>query len=103
MDIAPEPLAPANGAPPDATRDPMLQHKVHRAHILETRKAYAFAGFMHKSPHKISYTTIDAILKPFEDNDAQHFPAAHGGDDEQRGWLTLREQATIGRARAISM
>ncbi|CAE6433090.1 unnamed protein product [Rhizoctonia solani] len=102
-DIAPEPLAPANGAPPDATRDPMLRHKVHGAHILETRKAYAFAGFTHKSPRKISYTTIDAILKPFEDNEARRFPAAHGGDDEQRGRSTLREQGTIGRARAISM
>ncbi|CAE6458276.1 unnamed protein product, partial [Rhizoctonia solani] len=49
-DIAPEPLAPANGAAPDATRDPMLRHKVHGAHILETRKAFAFAGFTHKSP-----------------------------------------------------
>ncbi|KAJ1305684.1 hypothetical protein OPQ81_010422 [Rhizoctonia solani] len=78
-DIAPEPLAPANGAPPDATRDPMLRHKVHGAHILETRKAYAFAGFTHKSPRKISYTTIDAILKPFEDANTQRFPAAHGG------------------------
>ncbi|KAH7322360.1 hypothetical protein B0J17DRAFT_247097 [Rhizoctonia solani] len=102
-DIAPEPLAPANGAPPDATRDPMLRHKVHGAHILETRKAFAFAGFTHKSPRKISYTTIDAILKPFEDNNAQRFPAAHGGDDEQRGRSTLREDGTVGRARAISM
>ncbi|QRW24311.1 LATS, large tumor suppressor [Rhizoctonia solani] len=102
-EIAPEPLAPANGAPPDATRDPMLRHKVHGAHILETRKAFAFAGFTHKSPRKISYTTIDAILKPFEDNDAKRVPAAHGGDDEQRGRSTLREQETVGRGRAISM
>ncbi|CAE6478552.1 unnamed protein product [Rhizoctonia solani] len=102
-DIAPEPLAPANGAPADATKDPMLRHKVHGAHVLETRKAFAFAGFTHKSPRKISYATIDAILKPFEDHGAQRFPAAHGGDDEQRGRSTLREQGTIGRARAISM
>ncbi|CUA77053.1 LATS, large tumor suppressor [Rhizoctonia solani] len=101
-DIAPEPLAPANGAPPDATKDPMLRHKVHGAHILETRKAFAFAGFTHKSPRKISYTTIDAILKPFEDNQAQRFPVAHGGDNEQRGLSTLRE-GTVRRARAISM
>ncbi|ELU42956.1 AGC/NDR protein kinase [Rhizoctonia solani AG-1 IA] len=98
-----QPLAPANGAPPDATRDPMLRHKVHGAHILETRKAFAFAGFTHKSPRKISYTTIDAILKPFEDNDAKRVPAAHGGDDEQRGRSTLREQEIVGRGRAISM
>ncbi|CAE7055198.1 unnamed protein product [Rhizoctonia solani] len=102
-DIAPEPLAPANGAAPDATKDPMLRHKVHGAHILETRKAFAFAGFTHKSPRKISYATIDAILKPFGDNEAQPFPAAHGGDDEQRGLSALREQGTVGRARAISM
>ncbi|EUC54695.1 AGC/NDR kinase, partial [Rhizoctonia solani AG-3 Rhs1AP] len=102
-DIAPEPLAPANGAPADATKDPMLRHKVHGAHILETRKAFAFAGFTHKSPRKISYTTIDAILKPFENNETQRLPAAHGGDDEQRGRSMLREQETIGRARAISM
>ncbi|OBZ68200.1 Serine/threonine-protein kinase CBK1 [Grifola frondosa] len=49
-DIPPEPLAPANGAAPDATRDPMLRDKVHGKEILEVRKALAFAGFTHKSP-----------------------------------------------------
>lgn len=51
-----QPLAPANGAPADATRDPVLRHKVHGAHILEVRKALAFAGFTHKSPRALDYS-----------------------------------------------
>ncbi|KAF8605569.1 kinase-like protein [Ceratobasidium sp. AG-I] len=60
-EIVPDPLAPANGAAPDATRDPMLRDKVHGARILETRKALAFAGFTHKSPRKISYSRVDDV------------------------------------------
>ncbi|KAG9088617.1 hypothetical protein FRC06_001947 [Ceratobasidium sp. 370] len=101
-DIAPEPLAPANGAPPDATRDPMLRDKVHGAHVLETRKALAFAGFTHKSPRKISYGRVDELLR-LSDEDGQQHELGHGGNEEQRGRSMIKDQGTIGRGRAISM
>ncbi|KAG8687813.1 hypothetical protein FRC09_013267 [Ceratobasidium sp. 395] len=101
-DIAPEPLAPANGAAPDATRDPMLRDKIHGAHILETRKALAFAGFTHKSPRKISYSRVDEVLRLSEGEEQQH-ELGHGGDDEQRGRSMIKDQGTVGRGRAISM
>jgi protein-serine/threonine kinase len=47
--IVVQPLAPANGAPPDATRDPLLCDKVHEQEVLGVRKARTFAGFTHKS------------------------------------------------------
>jgi hypothetical protein len=37
-DIPDEPLAPANGAAGDATKDPLLGDKTHGAHLLEIRK-----------------------------------------------------------------
>ncbi|OCF34459.1 AGC/NDR/NDR protein kinase [Kwoniella heveanensis BCC8398] len=37
-DIPDEPLAPANGAAVDATKDPLLRNKAHGAHLLEIRK-----------------------------------------------------------------
>ncbi|QRV82446.1 LATS, large tumor suppressor [Ceratobasidium sp. AG-Ba] len=101
-DIAPEPLAPANGAPPDATRDPLLRDKVHGPRILESRKALAFAGFTHKSPRKISYGRVDDLLR-LSDEDGQQHQLGHGGNDEQRGRTMVKEQGTIGRGRAISM
>ncbi|KAG1734710.1 kinase-like domain-containing protein [Suillus paluster] len=58
-DIPPEPLAPANGAPADATKDPLLRDRVHGEEILNVRKALAFAGFTHKSPRAISYARAD--------------------------------------------
>ena len=57
-----QPLAPANGAAPDATRDPLLRDKVHGQEILDVRKALAFAGFTHKSPRAISYVPTDKAL-----------------------------------------
>ncbi|KDQ21430.1 hypothetical protein BOTBODRAFT_25873 [Botryobasidium botryosum FD-172 SS1] len=60
-DIPAEPLAPANGAAADATRDPMLLHEVHGAEILSLRKATAFAGFTHKSPRAMAYTRIESL------------------------------------------
>jgi protein-serine/threonine kinase len=42
--ISPEPLAPADGANPEATKDPILRHKEHGKHIMEVRKSTAFAG-----------------------------------------------------------
>ncbi|KAF8577309.1 kinase-like protein [Ramaria rubella] len=92
-DIPAEPLAPANGAPADATRDPMLRDKVHGADILEVRKALAFAGFTHKSPRAISYTRVPV---------GEIYPV---GEVDSRGRNTIREtgRGTPRRGRAISM
>ncbi|TEB37406.1 kinase-like protein [Coprinellus micaceus] len=95
-DIPPEPLAPANGAPPDATRDPVLRDKVHGEHILEVRKALAFAGFTHKAPRAVEYVHAESAF------DSVHPPR---GEDEGtvRGRPPVRETRTIGKGRAISL
>jgi hypothetical protein len=59
-----QPLAAANGAAPDATKDPLLKHRQHGAQLLEIRKGYgyaatmlirrmAFAGWTFKSPSNV--------------------------------------------------
>ncbi|KAF9070116.1 kinase-like protein [Rhodocollybia butyracea] len=98
-DIPAEPLAPANGAPPDATRDPMLRDKLHGAEILDVRKALAFAGFTHKSPRAWSYVRADRafdLRSDDVDGDRQATVRA-------RGRSVLRQVQDIGRGRAISM
>ncbi|KAG8807626.1 hypothetical protein FRC19_006416, partial [Serendipita sp. 401] len=92
QDIPAEPLAPANGAPPDATKDPMLKDKVYGQEILEVRKALAFAGFTHKSPRPITYARVDRLW----DNEVIKPPA------EPRGQGTVREKGGTVRGRAIS-
>lgn len=89
-----QPLAPANGAAPDATKDPLLKHKVHGAEILDVRKALAFAGFTHKSPRTIEYTRAD-----------QAFVTSPSGAAKGtvRGRPLVRETRDIGLGRAISM
>jgi hypothetical protein len=57
--IIAQPLAPANGAPRDIIRDPLLRDNVHGQEILDIRMALAFAGFSHKSPRAISYVHAD--------------------------------------------
>ncbi|KAI0268802.1 kinase-like protein [Gloeopeniophorella convolvens] len=94
-DIPAEPLAPANGAPADATRDPLLRDKVHGQQILDVRKALAFAGFTHKSPRAISYVRADKAFNPE--------PDSYGQEEPERGRSTLRSNPEIGRGRAISM
>lgn len=95
-DIPPEPLAPANGAPPDATRDPLLRDKVYGAEILDVRKALAFAGFTHKSPRTVEYTRVDqAFDSPLK--------ISHGQQGTVRGRPLVREAHTVGKGRAISM
>lgn len=89
----PKPLAPANGAPADATKDPLLRDKVHGQEILEVRKALAFAGFTHKSPRVISYVRADKAFEPE--------PNTYGHED--RGRSTLRGAREVGKGRAISM
>jgi len=93
-DIPAEPLAPANGAPADATRDPMLRDKIHGAEILDSRKALAFAGFTHKSPRAISYLRADRAFDPLPDT---------YGQETVRGRPTVRETREVGKGRAISM
>ncbi|KAI0699252.1 kinase-like protein [Cytidiella melzeri] len=94
-DIPAEPLAPANGAPADATRDPLLRDKVHGQEILEVRKALAFAGFTHKSPRAISYVRADKAFDPE--------PNTYGHEEPGRGRSTLRGAHEVGKGRAISM
>ncbi|KIJ49427.1 hypothetical protein M422DRAFT_27790 [Sphaerobolus stellatus SS14] len=97
-DIPAEPLPPANGAAADATRDPMLRHKVHGQHILEVRKALAFAGFTHKSPRAIEYSrpTVHEIYANMEEADR----------GRQMHMATVREgrrESTMKRGRALSL
>ena len=92
-----QPLAPANGAAADATRDPLLKDSVHGDEILAVRKALAFAGFTHKSPRVISYVRADKAFDP-EPN-----TYGHRQDDPPRGRLTVRGPREIGKSRAISM
>jgi len=94
-DIPAEPLAPANGAPPDATRDPLLRDKVHGQEILDVRKALAFAGFTHKSPRAISYVRADKAFNPE--------PDSYGQEEPERGRSMLHSNQEIGKGRAISM
>ncbi|KZT70969.1 kinase-like protein [Daedalea quercina L-15889] len=94
-DIPPEPLAPANGAAVDATRDPLLRDRVHGQEILEVRKALAFAGFTHKSPRVISYVRADKAFDPE--------PDTYGHEETERGRSAVREDRDIGKGRAISM
>lgn len=91
-----QPLAPANGASPDATKDPLLRHKIHGAEILDVRKALAFAGFTHKSPRTIEYTRADRAFDAWPDSQT----AAKG---TVRGRPIVRETRDIGLGRAISM
>ena len=90
-----QPLAPANGAPADATRDPMLRHKTHGAEILDVRKALAFAGFTHKSPRAITYVSADKAFEPR--------PDTYGKALNDRGRSTFRNTRDGGRGRAMSM
>jgi len=102
-DIPAEPLAPANGAPADATRDPLLRDKVHGEEILKVRKALAFAGFTHKSPRLVGYVRADKAFDPE--------PGAYGNSDtpplvgvgDQRGRLVIREKRDVGKKRGISV
>lgn len=85
-DIPAEPLAPANGAPADATKDPLLLNQKYGAEILDVRKALAFAGFTHKSPRVISYVKAD-----------QAFPSRHEAEATE-----TPNVSTLRRGRALS-
>jgi hypothetical protein len=50
--------APAN----DATRDPLLRHKIHCAEIMDAREALDFAVFTHKSPRAVEYMRADGAF-----------------------------------------
>jgi len=94
-DIPPEPLAPANGAPADATRDPLLLNKAHGAEIMDVRKALAFAGFTHKSPRVIEYIRADRAFEGL----------INVSPNEQtfRGRTPARNARDVGKGRPISM
>ncbi|OAX41063.1 kinase-like protein [Rhizopogon vinicolor AM-OR11-026] len=94
-DIPPEPLAPANGAPPEATKDPLLRDKIHGEEILNVRKALAFAGFTHKSPRAISYARADRAF------DTQG--GISGQEHAERGRSRIRSVHEAGTGRAISL
>ncbi|KAF8481494.1 kinase-like domain-containing protein [Gautieria morchelliformis] len=101
-DIPAEPLAPANGAPADTTRDPMLRDKVHGAEILEMRKALAFAGFTHKSPRAIDYSRLTVgEIYPDQPTDRKEGDMDMGTD--ARGRDTVRGTCRMRRGRALSM
>lgn len=97
-------MAPANGAPADATRDPLLRSKLYGEEILNVRKALAFAGFTHKSPRVVTYVRADKAFDPEPDtygnSDAPPPLVDIGG---QRGRSTIREARDVGKNRAISM
>jgi hypothetical protein len=93
-----QPLAPANGAPADATRDPLLRSREHGPEILDVRKALAFAGFTHKSPRAISYVRADKAFDPLPNTYGQPLK-----QEEMRGRTLQRNTATVGKGRAISM
>jgi protein-serine/threonine kinase len=91
-----QPLAPANGAPADATRDPLLRDKVHGKTVLEVRKAYAFAGFTHKAPRAVTYVRADHAFDL--ELEAQPPPS-----DAQRGRATVRGPREQGQGRGLSV
>jgi len=102
--ISPQPLAPANGAPADATRDPLLRDKVHGEEILNVRKALAFAGFTHKSPRVVGYVRADKAFDPEPDTYGNSDASPPLVDmDDQRGRSTVREKHDLGKSRAISV
>jgi len=77
----------------------MLRHKVHGDHILEVRKALAFAGFTHKSPRAVDYTRppVHEIYSSMEEE---------GERGRQMHMATVRErgrESTMRRGRALSM
>jgi len=92
-DIPPEPLAPANGVPANATKDPLLRDKLHGEEILNVRKALAFAGFTHKSPRAISYTRADRAFDGSMNGNT--------GGQHERGRSRFR--SVHGKGRAISL
>ncbi|KAG1829143.1 kinase-like domain-containing protein [Suillus variegatus] len=94
-DIPPVPLAPANGAPADVTKDPLLRDRVHGEEILNVRKALAFAGFTHKSPRAISYARADRAFDGLAD-----IPDKERGE---RGRPRFRSGHEAGTGRAISL
>ena len=90
LNISPfQTLAPANGAPPDATKDPVLRDNRHGADILNARKQLAFAGFTHKSPRAVTYPRVDVL-----------YPSALA---RGAGLLRNSSVSTFGRSRALSL
>ncbi|KAJ7793069.1 hypothetical protein B0H14DRAFT_2928349 [Mycena olivaceomarginata] len=88
-DILAEPLTPVNGAPVDATRDPLLHHKIHGAEIMDVRRALAFVGFMHKSPRVIRYVRADKAFDSQPDSYGRSLPEPSYGQETSLTQLYL--------------
>ncbi|WVQ86004.1 hypothetical protein IAT38_008172 [Cryptococcus sp. DSM 104549] len=106
-DIPGEPLAPANGAAPDATKDPLLRNKTHGAHLLEIRKSLAFQGWTFKSPQlETRYGHLDHLSSGQVSHMRDISEETVNGRETQGGqMLGLRNDAGRGtaRARALSL
>ncbi|WVF68109.1 hypothetical protein IAT40_002872 [Kwoniella sp. CBS 6097] len=117
-DIPDEPLAPANGAAGDATKDPLLRNKMHGAHLLEIRKDLAFKGWTFKSPalesryghlHDLASGNDQPHMKDISDADTEvtvhGHVYGHGGyaDGDKGQWEDVgeRSRGTV-RNRALS-
>lgn len=116
-DIPDEPLAPAGGAQPNATKDPILRHREHGRGAMDVRKRQAFAGFTYKSPRVVSHPkTASAVFDEtasvasdagaVEDEDALGRSKAMGEGREQEETFTTyggRPGGSTMRGRALSM
>ena len=87
-----QPLAPAD----DATRDPLLRHKIHGVEIKHVRIALAFTGITLKSPRAVDYMRADRAF--------DNLPSVqHVAKDTVRGRPLVRGTRIIGLGRVISM
>ncbi|KAL7410296.1 kinase-like domain-containing protein [Mrakia frigida] len=101
-DIPDEPLAPAGGANPNATKDPVLRHRDHGRIAMDVRKATAFQGFTYKSPRVVSHPRADTVLEPLPTSPVSPTYDQQAQLDEDDRGRTLRN-GTIGRGRALSL
>ncbi|WWC98809.1 hypothetical protein V866_005702 [Kwoniella sp. B9012] len=104
-DIPDEPLAPANGAAANATKDPLLRDKTHGAHLLEIRKNLAFKGWTFKSPSLVEsryghLSEISHMKDISEDTIRDHHPQ-EGWDDNRAMTNSGTTTGTV-RNRALS-
>lgn len=81
--------------PANDTKDPLLRHEVHGEEILNVRKAFAFAGFTHKSPRAINYTRADRAFDESADGSSE--------GKRERGRSHFRSAHRSGKGRAISL
>ncbi|KAK4684758.1 hypothetical protein P7C73_g5406, partial [Tremellales sp. Uapishka_1] len=97
-DIPDEPLAAANGANANATKDPLLGNKTHGANLLEIRKGLAFAGWTFKAPAKVEnrYGHLSHMMVSGDGDDSV------SADANEEELFVVNATGTM-RARAISL